>query len=222
MARQDFNLSIRINGKRWTQFHEDLFNRNMPFALSMAINRTMYQTQQVLRTSMEKSYKGGAVPFTKSSVLYGKSNKRNLVGMVFVNPQGDREYIMDTMTGGEVKPARGKKTRIQPVRMRLTKQGNISNRYDSGSGGKIAQLLASKKYFSGKPKGRPQTDDYAGVWERLGRKGKVSIRMVAKYKKSWRQKAVFPGFQIAEKKIMRTFGGEFEKAIKFATKGRIF
>lgn len=221
MAR-DVALSIEINDKRWTQFHEDLFNRNLAFATSVAINRTMYQTQQTLRTAMEKTYKGGAVPFTKSSVLYGKSDKRNLYGMVFVNPNGDRDYIMDTMTGGEVKPARGKRTRIQPVRMRLTKQGNISNRYDSGSGGKVAQMLAKKKFFSGHPKGRAKTDDNAGVWERMGRKGRMSIRMVAHYKKSWKQKAVFPGFDIAEKKIQRVFGNEFVIAIKRATNGRIY
>lgn len=221
MAR-DLALVIEIDDKNWTDEVDALFERNLPFATSMAINRTVYRTQQVLRNQMDRYYQGGAIPFTKRSILYSKSHKRSLSAMVYVNPDGDREYIMDTMTGSTVRPGRGKATRVQPVRLRLTKQGNISTRYEAGSGGKIAKLLSNKrKYFSGRPKGRPNSEDFAGVWERMGRGGKDNLRMIAHFKKSWRQKHIFPGFTIARMEIERAFGDEFQVAISKATKGRV-
>lgn len=217
MAR-DLTLSIRIDDSGWDKFTEELFTSNLPFATSVAINRTIFQTQQAVRQGMEKHYEGGPVPFTRSGILYTKSSKRSLHAMVYVNPnRGD--FITTTIEGGTVKPARGK-TRVQPVRMRLTKQGNISNKY-GGGGGKVAKLLSNKqRYFSGIPKGRPRNEDYAGLWERYGRGGK-KLRMVAHYKRQWHKRGFFPAYQIAQRKIQFVFGAEFYKAIVRATGGRI-
>lgn len=211
-------ISIKLDDKDWDQFTRELVDQNIPFATSVAINRTAYHVQQAVRTGMDKHYEGGPTRFTKSGIRFTKSNKRHLQSLVYVNPdRGD--YIRTTMAGGIVKPGKGAQTRVRPVRMRLTKQGNISG--GRGPGGKIAKLINKPKYFSGVPAGKPNNEDYAGIWERMGRKGKQSLRMIASYKKQWRQRPVFPAFQIAERKIMTQLGPEFYKAIVKATRGRV-
>lgn len=216
---KDIALSVKLDDSKWDRFTRDLVNSNIPFATSVAINRTAFQTQQAVRQGMEKHYEGGPTRFTKSGILFTKSHKRRLNAMVYINPnRGD--YIRITMAGGIVKPGDGARTRVQPVNMRLTKHGNITGR--RGPSGKIAKLLAKPKYFSGVPKGMPNDDDHEGVWQRMGRKGgRDSLRMVAHYKRQWRQRPFFPGFQIAQRKIMTTFGPEFYKAIVRATGGRV-
>lgn len=214
----DTQLSIKIDDSEWDNFTRDLVDSNLPFATSMAINRTAYHAQQAVRKGMDKFYEGGPTRFTRSGILFTKSNKRSLHAMVYVNPnRGD--YITTTMAGGVVEPGRGAKTRVQPVNMRLTKHGNIAG--GRGPGGKIPKLLKKPKYFSGAPKGKANNPDNQGIWERMGRKGKQSLRMVAHYKKRWRQRPFFPGYQIAERKIRTQFGPEFYKAIVKATKGRV-
>lgn len=214
----DTSFSITIDDSDWDKFTKDLFDHNLPFATSVAINQTIFQAQQIVRKSMDRYYEGGPVPFTRSGILFTKSHKRDLHAMVYVNPNRG-EYIANTIYGGVVKPARGR-TRVRPVRMRLTKQGNISNKY-SGGAGKVAKMLAKPKYFSGVPRGKAKTENNAGVWERMGRGGKQSLRMVAHYKRRWRQRPFFPADKIAERKIQQVIGQEFYKAIVRATNGRI-
>jgi hypothetical protein len=218
MATQT-GISLKIDDSDWSEFHQDLYARNLDFATSLAINGTAYDTQQAVRKGMDIHYDGGPVSFTRSGILFTKSSKRNLHAMVYINPnRGD--FIKTTIEGGMVTPLRGK-TRVRPVKMRLTKQGNISNRYQAGQGGKVQRLLAKPKYFSGVPKGMPNTPNNQGVWERMGRGGKKALRMIAHYKRQWRQEGFFPAYAIADRTIRWRFVIRFRAAIKRATNGRI-
>ena len=214
-------LTFEIDDKGWTDFHEQVFNRNLAFALHKTINDVAFETMRGLKGEMNRYYRGGAVPGSKSAIQVDKSkSKRDLLALVYVAP--DRaEHIMNTIEGGVVKPGAGAKTRIRPVKMRLTRQGNITNKLNPGKEGKIQKMLAKPKFFSGAPKGSPMDGKNSGIWERMGRGGRKGIRMVAHYKKQWRIKGFFPAYNIAEAHIRILFARQFKIQISRATKGRV-
>jgi hypothetical protein len=216
---RNVNYKITIDDTDWTEFQKDLYERNINFAMLRAFHQTVVETRALLQRGAQAHFIGGAVRFTKSSIVYYKGrDKRNAYADVRINPNGNRDYIMDTIIGGEVVPIRGE-VRVRPVNMRLTREGNISNKMRSG---KIRKMLAQKdKYFSGTPKGRPKSDDLRGIWQRKGRGKNKKPRMIAHYKESWHQKPVFPAFDIAEAGIERSLGTHVARELHKATKGRI-
>lgn len=154
--------------------------KQMPFALSVAINKTIAETRPFVQRLMDLQYEGGPVPFTKRALFYTKSTKRDLRAALLVHR--DAEYIIVTAQGGiRTKTDPGKKAMISPVRdgkyrvpYKTTAQGNVPYK-------KAPNLLKNKdKYFSGNPRGKAG-EKYAGIWMRVGKGGKKALKMVLKY-----------------------------------------
>ena len=181
--------------------------RELPFAASSAINRTVFLiSQRYLRKQMDRYFDGGATPFTKRGVRFGKSTKRNLTGAVYF--MSDRPYLTTVSFGGEVKPLKSNTKLIQPVNQRVNKYGNIPR---NTLGKKIAR---TDIYFFGKPKGQPNAQ--YGLYRRYKRKAPSLI--IAYDKDSRTQKPIFPASRLSIKYAKRVFPGIFNIAFQNAVR----
>tara|TARA_R110000868_G_scaffold314641_1_gene575555 strand:+ start:271 stop:906 length:636 start_codon:yes stop_codon:yes gene_type:complete len=194
---------IDIQLKKIISGFTELEKQQAPFAASVAMNKTVYETSQFLRSAANRAYQGGATRFSQSGFVYSKSDKKNLVATVYI---ADRQsYLLNTIDGGVVKPV--KRALVQPVEINKNKYGNIPR-------GKIRRLITNKKrYFSGTPRnwGVDSNEKYAGVWERKNKN--TQLVMLAKYKNQRHQTKFFPSREIAYKYAKQRFMKHFIPAL---------
>jgi len=188
------------------------YQSQVPFAASVAMNKVVAAARPLSQKLMASSYAGGPVAFTKRALFYTKSSKRNLRAALMAHP--DAQYIITTAEGGKANLKPGRNASVAPVRgkTRLTAQGNVPYRQAS------KLLQNKKKYFSGKPRGFPQTDDYAGVWQRMGRGGRAKLRMVLKYDTDTPRPKSFPIYETLQEFAGPAFEKAFAEAMKKAIK----
>ncbi len=132
----------------------DMGRRQMPFALSLAINDTLADVERNSEKRMRRVI-DNPTPFTLRGHGRRRASKRSLQGSVFVKDV-QAAYLRFLEEGG----TRGPKRRAIPIA-----QGQRLNRYGNMPKGAIKRLLASPKVFSGVPKGggRP------GIYKRTGK-----------------------------------------------------
>ena len=191
--------------------------------MSKTMNQALSSAKKAVMNSMDKEMDGGATRFTKQGMKVVWTKKRNLSGGLYF--KSDRDYMQEIMHGG-TKKARNKKI-PEPVlanaknKSELNKFGNIPR-----SLYKRAADKGDKKYFMGIPRGRPQNDQYRGIWRRKGKggyykngKARGTINMVVSLDRASRtQRPTFPGPAIAlkayEKAMKRKFRANLVDAIK--------
>lgn len=162
-------VDIRLNDKLLESFVKPEWRSQIPFTMSHAINRTLIASRKEQQKAMDKFIEGGPTPFTRSSVRYKSSSKRNLVGFLYYH--GDAPYMRNIIDGDTV---RAKKVKLsEPVNVRLDKYGNIPSK--RGTSKYTTRAKADKRFFLGKPKGR-RGDEYRGVWKRIGKGGYTKMR----------------------------------------------
>jgi len=117
-------LNIKTDIKPINKKLTSLQKKQIPFATSVAINKTAFQTRKQLQKDMDTTFRKGATAFTKRGVLVRKSHKTNLVGNVFINKE-QSVYLERQVFGG----IRRESFAIPiPFRDRigLSKQGNLT------------------------------------------------------------------------------------------------
>lgn len=194
-------------------------HKQIPEALKQAMNSWLFQTNQHLKNKVDQYLEGGAENFTKSGFRVRKvKNKRNLYGdlhlsLQYKKPYADRYYLRNIVFGGKVIPPTPKRKKLMqaiPGRVGLNQKGNLTK-------GKFQTLRNNKKkYFYGIPKGKPETENYRGLWKRFGRGKNKKIQMViALGKESREQQKLFPVQDLAMRR-MRRFPIHFARGYKRA------
>lgn len=192
-------IDIRDNIKEVTRYLTSVQKDQIPFAASRTLNDLAYKlARQTLPDETEKTFEGGATAFTRKGFRYTKSTKRDLIATVFVDP-ARAKYMQFQIAGGTRYPNK-RAILVATENSRVNRFGNIPR-------GTMQQLINNKdKYFKGIPKGK-HGDNFAGIWERYGRKNQGRIRMVAAYtdKAQYRPKFMFA--KIGEDVVFSRSGG---------------
>lgn len=201
-------------------------HKQLPEALRRAMNSWLFQTNKALKNRVDQYLEGGAENFTKSGFrVHRVKNKRNLYGDLHVSLQhkksyADRYYLRNIVFGGTVIPPTPKRKKIMqaiPGRVPLNQKGNLTK-------GKYTTLRNQKTTFYGIPKGRPQTENYRGLWRRVGGKKSKKIQLLIALGKEQRsQPKLFPAQQIAMRRFRRFpihFARGYKAAVLSARKRR--
>lgn len=174
-------LVVDANFNQFLRGITDLERRQVPFAISLALNTTADEikgnTERSLMRRLDKP-----TPFTRRGVALRRSTKRRLeVAVYFKEKQAD--YLKLQETGGTRRPAR--RAIAVPVSQRLNRYGNIPRRT-------IERLLRQPDVFQGTVNG------VAGIWrrpkrgvQRSGRTGTKGKRKGLKLLIAWEQSAQY-------------------------------
>ena len=164
-------MEIQLNAdiKKFTRELRGIERKQIPFAVSKALNATAFDAQRGLQKALG-IYLDRPTKFTINAVRVKKSEKKkDLIAYVgFAGGGGFKppkmasalpsEYMSRLISGGTRRPKK-RAIAVPTSALKLNKHGNIGKT-------KIKNLLGnSKKYFSGTPKGRGA--EVAGIWERL-------------------------------------------------------
>ena len=201
-------------------------HKQVPYALQLGINSWLRQTNNHLKKKVDQYLEGGAENFTKSGFRFHRiKNKRNLYGdlhvsLQFKKPYADRYYLRNIVFGGTVIPPTPRRKKLMqaiPGRAPLNQKGNLTK-------GRYTTLRNQKTTFYGIPKGRPQTENYRGLWRRLGGKKSKKIQLLIGLGKEQRsQSKLFPAQQIAMRRFRRFpihFARGYKQAVLSARKRR--
>jgi hypothetical protein len=159
----DFRISNNIRAVERSL--NDTARRQIPFATASAINEVLAEIkrnwEKRLRRSLDRP-----TPFTLKAFAIRRASKRRLVGVVFAKDV-QAGYLERLEEGGERRPKR--RAILVPVRQRLNRYGNMPR-------GAVGRALASRKTFSGAPKGRP-----AGIYQRTGKGRSAGLKLLVHY-----------------------------------------
>jgi len=142
-------FDITSNEAAFRSALSDAAQRQLPFAIAMAINDTVADVERNTIKRMDREM-DRPTPFTKRGLYKRRASKNRLVGVVGYKPI-QKGYLMKLETGGVRRP-KGRAILV-PVNQRLNKYGNMTR-------GAIARLHADKDVFSGSVKG------VSGLWRR--------------------------------------------------------
>ena len=202
-------IELKLNEKALRAMAHPKWRDQIPFTMSHAINRTLIASRKEQQDAMDKHIAGGPTRFTRSSVRYKSSSKRNLVGTLYYHKNAP--YMKTIIDGGVVK---AKKVRLsEPVHVKLDKRGNIPS--GRGKNKYTARAKADKKFFFGIPKGY-SGENYRGIWRRYGQGGytqmkraktgrvtggkpRGKLRLMVSWRRGQRnQRSTFPAYDVFE------------------------
>jgi len=185
---------ISITGdptKKFKQAMNDITRKQMPFAASVALNRTAWDIKERgLDPAMDEEI-DNPTPFTKKAVRVKKSTKKRLVAFVYLYPL-QAKYLGFIIRGGTRRPQ--KQAILFPVKQKTNKYGNMPRRA-------VEKLLENPKVFSGIPHGRTTP----GLYKRLGKKGRKQLRLMVSYQKRATYNKQFHFYKVAERTASKFF-----------------
>lgn len=207
-------ISVRTNVKEVTKGLTKLQRQQIPFATSLALNKTGQLVLAGLQRTAQKTFDGGATPSTLRALkppkgLKGRrhniifSTKRDLRTTIFL-PDWAANYLKYQIDGG-IRPTDGSGTGVPTRNRRLNKYGNIP--------GRRSGLVKGNKQFISTIKG------IDGVWERYGPKGR-NVRLLIAFEKNPKYRKKFTYFETATKMAKIHFSRKLkislDKAIRTA------
>jgi len=194
---------VKVETKQVTRWLSDIQRKQIPFATAKALTVTAAQAKKAIDVQLPKKL-DRPTPFTRRAIGIKAARKTLLQSEVFVKDI-QWEYLKYAIEGGTRRP---KKNAIATPgsKTKLNKYGNMP-----GARGKAAKLLANKKkYFSGKPRGHNGAP--AGIWQRMGKAGRGTIRLVVQYKKQITYKKRLPFRKIVEGVVSHRWQKNFQQA----------
>ena len=214
-------VDFKINQKEIESFVNPEWRSQIPFVIHQTIKQTMFEHRKVQQKGLEKFIDKGPVGFTTRGVRYRAGTKSHLVGQIYFSEATSRymKYIID---GGRERAADNNHKKLnRPVDLRLTKQGNIPNKY-------IQKTEGKDKFFFGIPKGRTG-EKYRGVWRRYGKTGytktgkaRGKIRLKVSWAQSERQqRPTYPGRKIFRQHVGKYFTALLPKTLEYVIKREV-
>lgn len=179
--------------KRFGRKLKSFARRQLAFAVSKAINDTLFDVRRSSVDLYNASFEVRNRRFIRSALRVKKASKRNLVG--HLRDRFEKDWLERQAQGGTKTP-RGSKLLV-PV---------AAKRYAKGT--KDPRSYA--KSFIGKTR-----DGRLGLFQRYGRGGK-RMRMLFALKDSVRVPKRFPFYANAKKTTRRLFDDHFAKAWRYA------
>ena len=232
-------ITIRAEGmKEVLAYLDDIKKRQLPFAVSKALNMTAKSVQAELNSTM-KSVFDRPIPFTLNSIYIKPSTKDNLsveVGHKDWAAKGTAagEYLKPHIFGGNRSFKRSERRYgeyIMPSKFApLDQYGNITK-------GKMTQIMSVTKMHvdryqnttkRSKEKNKKLPGYFishggrglkAGIWQRYGRKNR-SVKPIFFFSKAPQYQKRYPFFEVARKvvqvKFPRLFGTAMFEALRTA------
>jgi hypothetical protein len=207
-------IDFKINQREIESFVDPAWRSQIPFVIHQTIKQTMFEHRKVQQKAMDRLIDGGPVGFTKRGIRYRVGSKRNLAGQVYFTEATSR-YMRLIIDGGQEKASDNNHKKLnRPVDLRLTKHGNIPNKY-------INKKASDSKFFFGIPKGKTG-EKYRGVWRRMGKTGYTKAgksRGKIRLKVSWalgdrRQKPTYPAREIFRRHVGKYFNALLPKTLE--------
>jgi len=196
-------LEININAdiKKLTKTLTAIQKKQIPFATSVALNKTAEFTATNLNNDTRK-YFDRPTPFTQKSFIYKRSNKRRLTAVVLAKRIQD-EYLEYQIFGGTATP-QGRAFVLPTKDIKRNQYGNIPR-------GRVKRLLSNPNVFSGVVFGIP------GIWQRgFSKRGGASIRLLFAYEPRTRYSKLFPYQRLVFGYVNRAINPFFETALRGA------
>ena len=174
-------VSIEHNIKQITRGLSEFQRKQVPFATSLALNKVAYQANTAIKRQARYQLHN-PTNWTLAGFMYDKSTKKNLhVVLYAAGAEGGKKgkladrnkYLIYQVEGGTRLP-NGRAIIVPTKHTKLNKHGNIPR-------ATLKKFVENKtKYFSGKPRGR-SNETNAGIYERMGRGGRKTIKKVASF-----------------------------------------
>ena len=188
-------VSVKSNIDEVTKWTTNVQRKQIPFATSSAINKTLFQLRkEMMKQTVKKLDR--PTPFTQKGFLVQTAKKTKLKGMLFIKQQVE-EYLQYQIDGGIRSNGKNIPIPYKP-NARLNKYGNII--------GKRTGLIKKNTQFFGTVKG------IDGVWER--QKQDNRLKLIIGFTKTAAYEPKFPFYVIADKFVAANFDKNF--AEKFA------
>lgn len=218
-------IRIEYDSTKLADQLRQLANDQIPFASSVAVNKTLKKTRNHIKSVMDNHIEGGATGFTKRGMRIYPTSKFDMRGSItfyalYGDPSKSRDYMQELMYGG-VKKAKRRvipEPNIQNLNTHaptmFTARGNISQALYNQSRGK-----ASKKYFRGIPRAGKTNwvgdQRLYGIWKRSDDGKKIHMLVSLKRTKR-RQRKTFDAPQIAKEFFQANIRDEYQKAVILA------
>jgi hypothetical protein len=188
-------VSVKSNIDEVTKWTTNVQKKQIPFATSNAINKTLFQLRkEMMKQTVKKLDR--PTPFTQKGFLVQMAKKTNLRGMLFVKEEVEK-YLKYQINGGV--RSTGKQIPVPYIdNARLNKYGNVM--------GKRSGLIKKDTQFFGTIKG------VNGIWERQKQDNRLKLIYALTRTASYEPK--FPFYVIADKFVAANFDKNF--AEKFA------
>lgn len=168
------NIAIKVDAKDAIRFLTDLEQRQVPYAISTAINDTLKLGQRFEREHIRAHFTLRRPEFIERTVKISQfASKRNPVGVIEIDPTRD---VLAKFEAGGRKQARGGGALAVPIAVRRTKTDLIvknmrirelqlrAHRTNKG----VVQLKGQRRTFTVKGRG------VGAILQRVGRKPKGS------------------------------------------------
>lgn len=192
---------ITTNVKEITKGLSELDKKQIPFAISKALNDTAFQAKDALVAQMKKKL-DNPTPFTLRAVKIKKATKYRQYAFIYINDT-QAKYLENMFFGGVKTPK--KKAIVVPTKdVRLNKYGNLTRN-------KVKNLLKSPNYFSGVVKGKGGTR--SGIFRKY-KNG--TVKQVIMWKASKQEKKRLEFRKTIEGVVKHRFDDNFSKALEFA------
>ena len=188
-------VNIKSNVKEFKKGLTGVQKKQIPFATSVALNKTGVLVLVGLGRTAAKTFEGGATASTLRALKPPKglkgtrhnikfSTKKDLTTEIFL-PAWASKYLKYQIDGG-LRKTPGKGTGVPTRNKKLNKFGNIP--------GRSSGLIKGKKQFFANIKGTE------GVWERYGTGGR-NVRLLIAFEKDTNYRPKFSYYGTARKMV---------------------
>ncbi len=191
----EFNISSNIR-----EFERKLIRlqrQQVPFALSKAMNNTMFDVRRFeVGVTYPKAFAVKSPSFFRAIMRVDEATKINLVARLTDKSPGGRDYLQRHTEGGTKTP-RGSNIAI-PAQVRRRARGGVLNSKRPN------KLLSDPKVFKGMIRGKP------AIMRRMGRAKSRSIKVLYLLRPSVPIKKSFRFYEDGAKVVQRTLPGHFQ------------
>lgn len=192
----------------------DKLGGQVPFATSLALNRTAEFAKSALRVEISRVF-DRPKPFVVNSIFIKRASKTNLTARVFHSDKVS-PYLKAEIEGGVRQEKRfevkfGKDILVPTKNVKLDSYGGVSKAFIAKVLSQAAPLRSRTQYVVVKERGRGKLEP--GIYERT-KDGKIRalflIKSTARYEQRYDMQAV------AQRMVQMEFGRQFAAAMDYA------
>ena len=203
------SLSVSADVKKAKKKLNRIQKKQIPFALSNAINDVAFHARGSVEPAAMKQYLDRPTRFTTNSFHVKKSTKKTLVGRILIMPNRWNYLKYVVLGGASTRPGKDHAIAIDH---------SLLNRYGGLPRNKAKRLVKQKGHFS--LTGR-DGNDYIfrrNAPRNKAKAGEDNIEARVVFKKTTTQTKLYPIWQATIKSVRSRFPSTFDRRLKFSLK----